>query len=574
MRTRQTTQTQSRSQSQSRSTRATSLLMLLAAGAIIVALAVLFPLEWVQVPSITINAERRAFSPNGDGNVDEIALIYGLAQDATVNVRVLNAGQQVIRTLAEDEPQAAGQHSELWDGRSDQGAVVTDGEYTVRVEAKGTARSASKNIAVVIDNTPPLIRLANLPDDLKVGEEELLLEGTTEPGSTLWLNDQPQPVTVDANGGFSLRHRLREGENRIELTAVDASGNGSSVVRDVTLVLRPPEIIIDNPPEGLWINQRLLSVQGRAASDARLLVNGKTATVSDDGSFDVDVLLEEGENVVRVEATDAVGNETSVERQVFLKLQPPAISLTSITDGMEVNEPSLLVIGQTEAGTTVRVNGQELAVDTQGGFQSVVNLVEGPNLVRVEAIDRAGNTARATSNVLYTMATPQHASTTLRTALMAGAAGAALVFALWILLGGFYGPNALSLSTDQPFLSSNPFEGQDLRFTLELARPAHTTVQVWNGRGEWVATLMSKRRRRAGTHTMEWDGLDNTGRVVSDGAYEIEVTASTIFTTVTNRLSVFKTSERAPQLWARRGAEEIEAYQRAEGQLGQSVGYE
>jgi len=574
MRTRQTTQTQSRSQSQSRSTRATSLLMLLAAGAIIVALAVLFPLEWVQAPSISINVERGAFSPNGDGNVDEIALIYGLAQEASVNVRVLNVGQQVIRTLAEDEPQAAGQHSVLWDGRSDQGAVVTDGEYTVRVEAKGTARSASKNIAVVVDNTPPIIRLANVPEDLKVGEEELLLEGTTEPGSTLWLNDQPQPVTVDANGGFSLRHRLREGENRIELTAVDASGNGGSVVRDVTLVLRPPEIVIDNPPEDLWINQRLLSVQGRAAPDARLLVNGKTAPLGDDGSFDVDVLLEEGENIVRVEATDAVGNETSVERRVFLTLQPPAISLTSITDGMEVNEPSLLVIGQTEAGTTVRVNGQEVAVDTQGGFQSVVNLVEGPNLVRVEAIDRAGNAARATSNVLYTLGTAQPASSTLRTALMAGAAGAALVFALWILLGGFYGPNALSLGTDQPFLSSNPFEGQDLRFTLELARAAHTTVQVWNRRGEWVTTLMSKRRRRSGTHTMEWDGLDNTGRIVPDGAYEIEVTASTIFTTVTNRLSVFKTSERVPQLWARRRAEDIEAYQRAEGQLGQSVGYE
>lgn len=565
MRTRQTAQTRSSRQTSSRSARATSLLMLLSAGAIIVVLVVLFPLEWVQAPSVTITAEQQAFSPNGDGNVDEAVLIYGLAQDATVNVQVLDAAQSIVRTLAAEESQAQGQHSVLWDGRSTQGAVVTDGEYTVRVEAQGAARSASKSISVVVDNTPPIIRLANLPDDHKVGDEELLIEGTTEPRSTLWLNDQPQPVTVGPDGGFSLNYRLREGLNQIELTAIDPSGNAASVARDVTLVLHPPEIVLDNPPDGLWIKQRLLSVQGRVAPDAQLSVDGKQVAVGDDGRFNVDVLLEEGENIVRAEATDAVGNQTSVERRVFLKLQPPPISLPSLQEGVEVHEPSLLVSGQTEAGAVVRINGQEVAVNVQGGFQGVVNLVEGANLVRVEAIDRAGNTAVTTRSVTYTATQPRPAGTTLRTALMAGGAGAALVFALWILLGGLYGPNALSLSTDQPFLSSNPFEGQELRFTLELARPAQTTVQVWSNSDELVTTLMNRRRRRAGPHILEWNGLDSHGRMVPDGPYEIEATASTIFTTVTNRMTVVKTGERVPQLLVRRG---IQAPQEIEGQLG------
>ena len=568
MRTRQTAQTQSTRQTQGRSTRATSVLMLVSAGAIIVALLVLFPLEWVKVPSVTMSAERRALSPNGDGNLDEVVLVYGLSQDASVDVQVLDAGQQVVRTLIDAESQAQGQHSVLWDGRSDQGAVVTDGEYTVRVEAQGTARSAANNLGVLVDNTPPVIRLANLPDDLKVGDEELVIEGTTEPGSTIWLNEQPQPVTVGPDGGFSVRYRLREGDNRIALTAVDPAGNAASVTRDVSLVLRPPEVVLDNPPEGVWVRQRMLSVQGRAAPDARLVVDGKDVAADANGQFNVDVLLEEGENIIRVEATDAVGNETTVERQVFLKLQPPPISLSSVQEGMQVYEPSLLVAGQTEVGATVRVNGQAAAVDTQGNFQSVVNLVNGVNLVRVEAIDRAGNAAVTTRSVAYSTATPQPANATLRTALMAGAAGAALVFALWILLGGLYGPNALSLSTDQPFMSSSPFEGRDLRFTLDLARPARVMVQVWNRSGELVTTLMHRRRQRGGVHTLEWNGLDDHGRVVPDGLYEVEAAASTIFTTVTNRMTVIKTSERLPQMVAQRA---VETVQGGEGQVEQGL---
>ena len=572
MRTRQTTETRSQQRrTQGRSMRATSLLMLLAAGAVIVTLVVLFPLEWVQVPSVTMVAEQQAFSPNNDGNVDDVALIYGLAQDANVNVLVLDASDQVVRTLFENDSQVNGQHSVLWDGRSDQGAVVTDGAYTVRVEAKGAARSSNKSVPVVVDSTPPVIRLANLPDDHMVGDEDLLIQGTTEAGSTLWINDQAQPLTVGPNGGFSLHYRLREGENHIELTAIDPSGNAGSVTRDVSLALRPPEIILDNPPDGLWINQRLLSVQGRTLPDAQLLVNGQDVALDDNGNFNVDVLLDEGENIVRLETTDQVGNETMVERRVVLKLQPPPISLSTVQEEMKVHEPSLLVAGQTETGTVVRVNGQEVAVDTQGGFQSVVNLVEGLNLIRVEAIDLAGNVAVTTRSVSYTTTASQPVGSTLRTALMAGAAGAALVFAVWILLGGLYGPNALSLFADQPFLSSHPFEGQNVRFSLDLARPAQVMVQVWNSSDELVATLMPKRRRRAGTHLLEWDGLDSQGQVVPDDVYEIEASASTIFTTVTNRTAIVKTSERAPEIAVRRRAESLQTSQTS---AGQSVGLE
>ena len=109
---------------------------------------------------------------------------------------------------------------------------------------------------------------------------------------------------------------------------------------------------------------------------------------------------------------------------------------------------------------------------------------------------------------------------------------------------------------------------------MELARPARVKVQVWNSSGVEVATLLNRRRHNAGLHKIEWDGLDDIGRIVPDGVYEIEATASTIFTTVTNRLAIFKISERIPRFVTRRRTTRYEEPQRTEGQLGQNWGLE
>ncbi len=550
MATKRSLQTRTARQSPNRSLRRTSVLMLLTSAAVVAALIIIFnPLEWAKGPNISITAEHAAFSPNGDGTLDNAAVVYGLSQDANVTIEVLDASGLAIRTLLSDEPLVAGQHSVVWDGQTEGGSFVTDGEYTIQVKAQGATRSSSNAFRLEADTTPPIIRLANLPEGHKVGEEDLLIEGTTEPGATVWLDDAPQPITADGNGGFSAQVQLREGVNRIELRAVDAAGNTASVARNVSLILEPPEIIVDNPPDGLWINQRLLSVQGRLTEpDANLEINGQPAAVDDDGRFNVDVLLEQGENVVRLEAVDSVGNQSVVEHRVFLKTAPPPITIRSIQEGDTVHQPAILVAGETEPQAQVRVNGQEVTVDTQGGFQHVVNLVEGVNLIRVEVIDRAGNSAATTRSLTYTVGEPQNNQNTLRTAALAGGAGVLIALAFWLALGSWYGPNGLTFVSPYPFLSTDPLEHHDVPLRLTLDRAARVKVQVWNEEDELVTTLIDRRRWHAGEHELAWDGTDRLGQLVPEGAYEIEATASTIFTNVSNRLQVFKTSQPLPQL--------------------------
>jgi hypothetical protein len=361
----------------------------------------------------------------------------------------------------------------------------------------------------------------------------------TEPDATVWLNNGPQPLPIDSSGGFRIEHRLQEGENRIELSVTDAAGNRSSITRHVALILKPPDIAVDNPPNDLWINQKLLSVQGRVSPGTELTVNGKKATVDGEGVYDVDLLLQEGENLLVFKAVDGVGNTSETERRVYLKTRPPAISLTSVKEGMEVREPSLLVVGQTEVGASVRLNGRELAVDSRGGFQSLVNLVEGDNLIKAEVIDRAGNVSTLSRRVAYVQPVAPTTPPIARFVLPGLVLGAGTILASWLLLGGWLSPIAISFAADRPALHPVPDGSADpLLLSLDLSRPAKVTVDVWNAEDELVATLLYKRKRGAGEHVLVWDGYDDGGNFVAHGDYEVEATASTFTTSVSSSVRV------------------------------------
>ena len=502
---------------------------------VLAGLFVLFPLDWMRTPSVTVSIEQEAFSPNQDGDQDTAVVLYTLSENASVSAHVLDDTRSRVRTMSAQDMQDAGQHSVVWDGRDDHGKVVIDGQYYVRITAKGTAREASNTVPVLVDTISPVIRLANMPGDMQVKEDEITIEGVTEPDATVWLNNGPQPVPIDSSGGFRIEHRLQEGENRIELSVTDNAGNRSSITRHVMLILRPPDIVVDNPPNDLWLNQKMLSVQGRVPPETALSVNGKEATVDPDGQFNVDILLQEGENILEFEASDAVGNLATAERRVFLKTRPPALSLSSVKEGMEVTEPSLLVVGQTEVGSSVRLNGRELAVDSRGGFQGLVNLVQGDNLIKAEAVDRAGNATTLSRRLTYTVPTASNVPPNLKVVLPALVLGAGTILASWMLFGGWLSPIAISFAADRSVTRPDPQGNvEPVLLSLDLSRPAKVTVDVWNDQDELVSTLLYRRKRGGGEHVLVWDGIDDAGNVVPFGVYEVEATASTMTTSVSS----------------------------------------
>jgi flagellar hook assembly protein FlgD len=530
----------------------------IASGLVIVAVAlalfILFPLDWMRTPSVTVIVDQGFFSPNNDGSQDTVTGIYTLSELATVSVEVQDATNRVVRTLLREQKQSEGQHFVTWDGRDEVGQVVTDGTYRLVVGVKGTLRTSTHHAQVIIDTQPPLLRLANLPENLKVKDPQLIIQGIADPEALVWVNDDPQPVALASGGSFTLRRRLEEGANSITVRAVDQAGNVTSVASEVTLVTRPPEITINELRDGLWINQKLISVQGQVEPGATLKVNGNEVPIGADGSFTTDVMLQEGENILHFEATDEVENVSTEERIVYLKTNPPTVSI-NVDNYQVVDNPSLHLWGQTEVGTNLMINGQPLALDSRGRFQTLVNLVEGENVIKVDAQDRAGNVATLERVVKYEIGnlTPGLPAVLndLPYPLLIG--GGVLLGALWLILAYWRQPVSLSLTTDrQTFYPGRPEEGEVVILSLGLSRTASTTVEVLDEQDRPLATLLYRRRRDSGNHYLVWDGYDDYGRPAPPGSYIIQAVASTLTANASSAVQVNVASEPSEALPARR----------------------
>lgn len=122
-------------------------------------------------------------------------------------------------------------------------------------------------------------------------------------------------ATVGADGKFSAEVTLKEGENEIVVVAKDKSGNKTEKVVKVVLDTIPPEVTVNALPSPLTSTKVKLS--GRVEANAKVMVNDKPATVAYD-YWEVELTLDYGENLVKIVASDAVGNEKKIETTVVV----------------------------------------------------------------------------------------------------------------------------------------------------------------------------------------------------------------------------------------------------------------
>jgi flagellar hook assembly protein FlgD len=509
---------------------------------VLVLLAVTFVADWLRTPDLTLSAAPLLISPNGDQDHDALTATYTLSEDADVTVQVFNEMGGLVRTLATGQSKTAGQYFIVWDGRDDLGQPVADGRYRLQVTAKGAIRSASQGVALQIDTQPPTLHLVNLPDGLRVREPSLTVQGLTDPDATIWVTGNPQPIVVDGQGRFIFQRKLSEGVNPLEVRAVDPAGNSAGLTREIALVTTPPDVVITTPLEDEWTNQALTTVTGHVPPGITLTINDQPVALNPEGDFQYEWLLEEGDNLIRIVATDDVGNVTTHERLVHLKTKPPLLVL-NMEEGATFGDSLLQLTGRSDAGTTVTVNGQVVPVSALGDFQATLNLFQGDNLIQAVARDQAGNVSTLNRHVRYAVSPPARGVERLARNLpyMPSLAVPLLIALPIILVLAFYHlrPVSLVLSVDRrAFTPGVPGEGKALILSLNLSKPARTTLEVLDQYGHPLATIMHNRRRSAGEHLFFWDGYDDYGRPVSPGEYVIQAVAGTPAANVTSAVQV------------------------------------
>lgn len=86
----------------------------------------------------------------------------------------------------------------------------------------------------------------------------------------------------------------------------------------ISEIVSPPNLLVYEPSDGILTSDALISVTGQAGEDARVTVNGVAVLLSTDGTFELDVALERGLNVIAIESAKRYSRSAIEYRRVVL----------------------------------------------------------------------------------------------------------------------------------------------------------------------------------------------------------------------------------------------------------------
>ncbi len=150
-----------------------------------------------------------------------------------------------------------------------------------------------------------------------------------------------QAVTGGYKCTYMPSQALGDGNCVITVRVADFDGNESDTA-SVTFKIdtTPPVLNVATPAVGVSVNTKKILVSGVTSDESsspvtvQITVNGVgqgDVAVSSDGAFSKEVSLAEGENVIEIISTDAVGKQSSVTRTVILKTTGPVFRSVEIS---------------------------------------------------------------------------------------------------------------------------------------------------------------------------------------------------------------------------------------------------
>ncbi|MBU1033872.1 hypothetical protein KKI22_02860 [Patescibacteria group bacterium] len=118
--------------------------------------------------------------------------------------------------------------------------------------------------------------------------------------------------------------------------------------------------------------------------------------VAEDGQFEYEINLNDGENELSIFGVDEMGNESLKTRSYLITRdsEAPSLEIEEPKDGTKIElkkNRTLTIKGKTEAEAKVLINGRLVLADKEGNFSSNYYLNEGKNELKFEVTDKAKN---------------------------------------------------------------------------------------------------------------------------------------------------------------------------------------
>ncbi len=175
-----------------------------------------------------------------------------------------------------------------------------------------------------VDVIPPQSPILSALPEATNGAE-IIVEGYTEGGASLELNVNDVLNKTDKakdDGFFSLVATLQTGTNRVQIRAIDGANNASlSEIKLVNLDKEPLVLTVSSPKDGteyIGKNSQAVEIIGKVNKpNTQVLANNSFVDVARDGSFTHKLQLSNGDNTIKIVASDKAGNKDELDLKLI-----------------------------------------------------------------------------------------------------------------------------------------------------------------------------------------------------------------------------------------------------------------
>lgn len=172
----------------------------------------------------------RRLSPSCGCPHDSAELTLLLRGPERLGVSVVDSDGDHVATLAESQDFPAGRASFDWDGRADDGSVVPDGRYRLKVRLENDRRNILIPKTILVDTEPPTLRVV---EAVTTDEGLLVRYKTDENARVVLLSDGKRVARSEWKGGsgrVTWPDAGTQPTGALTVIAVDRSGNRSEPV--------------------------------------------------------------------------------------------------------------------------------------------------------------------------------------------------------------------------------------------------------------------------------------------------------------------------------------------------------
>lgn len=164
----------------------------------------------------------------------------------------------------------------------------------------------------------------SLPEATK--DNQLKASGISKPETIVELYINGKKINqqkTDEKGKFSFEVNLNQGDNTIRAKTIE-NNKESDFSDPITVIYKnsPPSLEITSPSDGQAFGKgdKFIEVQGHTDANVKVTVNDFVAAVNESNIFSYFLGLKDGDNEIKVIATDTAGNET--EKTINVNYSP------------------------------------------------------------------------------------------------------------------------------------------------------------------------------------------------------------------------------------------------------------